>query len=97
MIVSLVDVRRAVRYRGVLLDVQDLALHHRHRGVVGVRGRAGAGHRRRVDDVGPGVELGLRHLMAGRVLPGLADVEQVVLVGVAGIEPANQQPAPRWS
>ena len=45
----------------------------------------------------PGVQLGLRHLMAGRVLPGLGDVEQIVLVGVADIEAANQQPAPRWS
>ena len=55
-----------------------------------VRGRPGAGHRRRVDDGRPGVQLGLRHLMAGRVLPGLADIQQIVLVGVADIEAANQ-------
>ena len=83
-------VGRAARNRGVLLDVQDLALRHRHRGVVGVRGRPGAGHRRRVDDGRPGVQLGLRHRVAGRVLPGLGDVEQIVLVGVADIEGAVQ-------
>ena len=55
-----------------------------------VRGRPGAGHRRRVDDGCPGVELSLRHRVAGRVLPGLADIQQTVLVGVAGIEGAVQ-------
>ena len=82
-------VGRAARNRSVLLDVQDLALRNRHRGVVAVRGRPGAGHRRRVDDGGPGVELGLRHLMAGRVLPGLADIQQIVLVGVAALKVPN--------
>ena len=83
-------VGRAARNRGVLLDVQDLALRNRNRGVVVIRGRPVAGHRRRVDDGRPGVELGLRHLMAGRVLPGLADIEQIVLVGVADIEGAGR-------
>ena len=38
----------------------------------------------------PGVQLGLRHRVAGRVLPGLADIEQIVLVGVADVEGAAQ-------
>ena len=36
-------------------------------------------------------------VMAGRVLPGLADIQQIVLVGVAGIEARRSEPAPRWS
>ena len=72
---SLARVRRAVRYRGVLLEVQDLLCS------------APPGPRRRrfhtchacVDDGRAGVELGLRHLMAGRVLPGLAHVGRLSL------------------
>ena len=59
---SPVEFAVAVRYRGVLLDLQDLALHHRHRGVVVVRVAPIAARRRRVDDGRPGVQLGLRHL-----------------------------------
>ena len=69
-----------------LHDVQRRGLRHRHRGVVAVLGRPVAGHRRHVDDGRPGVELGLRHRVAGRVGPGLADIQQIVLVGVAAGE-----------
>ena len=57
-----------------------------------VRGRPGAGHRRRVDDVAvPASSSACVTVMAGRVLPGLADIQQIVLVGVADIEGAGNQ------
>ena len=52
--------------------------------------RAVAGGRRRVDDVGPGIQFGLRHHVAGRVVPGLVHIQQVVLVGVAAVEAVHQ-------
>ena len=92
---------RAAGNRAVLHDRQCKALRHRNRGVVAdIRSRrcrapspcCQCRRRRR-----HGVELGLRHRVAGRVVPGLPDVEQIVRVGVAAVKAADQQPAPRWS
>ena len=95
-ITDLVDRRAARRVVGVgdavhrLGDVQRCILYHRHRRVVGVCGSVGTRRRRRVDDGGSGVELVLRHRMAGCVVPALAHIQQIVGVGVADIEAAYQ-------
>ena len=68
----------------LLDDVQRRGLRHRHRCIVGVRTGLVAVRRRHVVDVAVAaavaVDLGLRHRVRRRVGPGLADLQQAVVV-----------------
>ena len=76
-------IRDLPRHR-LLDDVQRRGLRHRHRRIVGVRTGLVAVRRRNVVDVAVAaavaVDLGLRHRVRRRVGPGLADLQQGVVV-----------------
>ena len=68
--------------------MQYLALRYLRARIVFIACRTRARYHRHVDDVGTSIQFNLRHRVAGRVVPALAHIEQVVSISVADIEAA---------